>query len=192
MEARVSLSEDVARQKGAKRYILEWIQLHPIQVRHTCKRLLGETMSRDPECSFTTGTIEHTLTEMQRKGMIHYTGRGRRRGAFSINYLHPSIPADLINKAPQDEREKALKVKALVDGNYKSYIDEQGVLTESMEPEPEPEPKPAEEKPEEHNTGIVDEAKTETEVETEIPVLAVVKKEKGGVNLSITLNINLN
>ena len=190
--------------------VLAWMQAHPNACKNTNSTKLANYM---------TGQVKgkpvsraQVIAKLVRQNLLERIGT-KQNSTFYINYAHSKIPYDILDKAPEEEKERLRRriEQAVSTGGE---IDETGcVVTKSVKIEEEPEEKPEEEpeeeleeENEEDTTAVIklDEPEEEREEElttlepiasseepTKIPVNATITSTKDGLNLSLNININL-
>ena len=171
-----------------------WMQDNPTALRDTTLTQLAKM-----SC-YSLGTSEANakamLCKMRNNQMIIKTSVGKRRGKLYINYYHKDIPGYIVERAPQDIQDRVKTMKENLEKDQ--YIDEVGCIVTKGNNNCAPE-KCAEETEratsdasasEDEKEQISEKDTGETAKEISIPVL--VKRDNGGRNISLTININLN
>lgn len=194
--SRLELSDEIARQKSTQGKILEWMQTHPAQTKNTNAAQMAKTMSLGGMGS--PSALRQAICKMVNSQMLGRIG-SKRHAKFYINYLHKDIPPYVLENAPSDAKEMYEDIKkGLKEGQH---LDDKGCVVTKAESK--------EEKPKDEEESEVDEEKSEVEDKSEadeeypeleeiiehitaVPVAVRKKQENGSMNISITLNLNLN
>ena len=191
MNASVKFLPSTLKQTGTVGKILTWMQQHPNQCRKTSVAQLGRTFSMTGQVK--TLAAQAQIQKMVNAGMLQKLG-SKRRANFYINYFHPDMPGYILENAPAEEQERIEKTKTSLKENQ--YIDDDGCVvtpnaskTESNESEITiTENEPIEE------VNQAEEVKSSSDISeentTNVPI-KIVDTERG-LNISITLNLNIN
>lgn len=162
--------------------ILRYIQSHPKACERTNGRMLINGLLLNTRGEGSKSGLECRLSKLIHKGIVlkvGATGSGKgQRANYKINYYHPELPVGLLDLAPEEEKEKVEKclAKAKEQGGV---VDEYGAITVKKE---------AEEGDEEMcGNEVVEEEEKSKRKENMVEI----KKIKGGISLTINLNINL-
>lgn len=184
MDARVTLSPEVAYQESLEHKILRWIQSHQWLVNSTSCRGIA-ICAKIP--GYKTGTVQIAVQKMVNNQMLNRYGT-KRKGRFRINYLHRDIPQDILDNAPIEEKAAVAKIKARLAENQ--HLDEVGcVITETPS--------------ETHGEAPRSDETAEDDIDTvSAPIVAqkassepteqVIEVTKNGQPITITLTININ
>lgn len=171
------ISKDLLSQKSTKGLELEWMQEHPNQCRNTNISVMSKAMANDIGGSVS--NLRGRMQEMVNSQMITRFGN-KKRSNFFINYLHKDIPPYVLEKAPQEDRDARKMLEAGIKEGQ--TVDDVGCVVTDMNKELKKEDD-SEEYPELDE--IIEHISTE-------PVVVRQNKQTGSVNISITLNLNLN
>ena len=190
---RLTLSDDTMHQRSTVGKILVWMQEHPNLCKNTNAAAMAKTMN-----SAGVGRFDSLRQVVQRmvNNQILYRYGNKKRSNFHINYMHKDIPPYVLENAPESDR----KFREIAEGGLKDgqYIDDVGcVVTKNKkahEPKEEVTKKP-EQKPEGEKEEKSEERPELDEIVehfTAVPVMVRKDKSNGSMNISITLNLNLN
>ena len=192
--SKITFQESTLKQTGTAGKLLMWMQDNPTALRDTTLTQLAKM-----SC-YSLGTSEANakamLCKMRNNQMIIKTSVGKRRGKLYINYYHKDIPGYIVERAPQDIQDRVKTMKENLEKDQ--YIDEVGCIVTKGNNNCVPE------KCADGTEHVADDASVsedekeqisekdtgETAKEISIPVL--VKRDNGGRNISLTININLN
>lgn len=178
MDARITLSPRVAKQRSTYSHILSWMQEHTRALDNTNAKVLANSMSIE---GVKPKSIQQYIQRMVNNQMLHKYG-GKKRASYRINYLHKDIPPEVLESAPLAEK---LSVKRQI-GNMKSgqYLDDDGCIVTPM-----PDFTPEEQKSQEDQSTPAEavEAKPAETIEANVPLTV----SSDGKNLNITINLNL-
>lgn len=173
MEARV-INEGRNYNPHRRFDILKWMQeeqnKNPRAFKDTtAAAICNRYVMAHPECA--SQTIQGIFVKLIRNNFIIKHKTGGFRATFRINYLHPNLPRDFVEKAPDDDKKFIQSVADRVaekkeNGENVSVTTDGTIVTK---PEPTEEPKPE-------------------VVQTSVPVSI----EKDGKSFSITVNLNIN
>lgn len=188
--SKLELSDETAHQKSTQGKILEWMQKYPAQTKNTSAAQMAKTMELGGMGS--TSALRQAICKMVNSQMLGRIG-GKRHAKFYINYLHKDIPPYILENAPSDAKQMYEDIKKGLEKGQ--HIDGKGcVVTKAnsdkkSEDKEEPKEEPKEETKEEEEYPELDEI---IEHITAVPVAVRKKQENGAMNISITLNLNLN
>lgn len=129
-----------------------------------------------------------SFTRLVKNNVIIKYNRAHRRACFKINYFHPSLGDSFIQNASDEDKQeisKALEsLREKQENGENATIDEFGAITtKALDCKPEEPREPKE-------PGEPREPKEAKEKLQMVPVK--VEKTPNGINLSITLNLNIN
>lgn len=195
MEARITFKPSTLKQTGTIGKILMWCQDNPRFLKDTSISSLAGLISVSEGLGY--NNVKCMLTKMVNNQFLTRWG-GRRRSHFMINYYHKDIPGYILDRAPDDVREKVKAMKENLTKNQ--YITDEGCIV-TKPPVKKEEPKPVETKAEVKEDDETKEDATEPSVSvaTLVPpedvkteIATPVSVEKDGKNISITINLNLN
>lgn len=187
--SKLELSDETAHQKSTQGKILEWMQTHPAQTKNTSAAQMAKTMELGGMGS--ASALRQAICKMVNNQMLGRLG-GKRHAKFYINYLHKDIPPYILENAPSDAKRMYEDIKKGLDKGQ--HLDDKGCVVTKKDSE--------EEKPEDDDKSEY-EKKPESDEEypeleeiiehiTAVPVAVRKKQENGSMNISITLNLNLN
>ena len=182
MDARITLSPKVARQRSTYSKILDWMQKNPRALNNTNAKQLANTMRLE---GYKTKSIQLYIQRMVNNQMLQKYG-GKKRATYRINYLHKDIPPEVLESAPLEER---LSVKRQIGGMKQGqYLDDDGCIVTPPSSKDEGTAPEEQKSQEDQDTPVEAESDKSTDsFEANVPV----KVTTDGKNLNITININL-
>lgn len=173
---------------SVKRAIIKWMQQHPDKCKHTTIEAMITQAGRDLDIQ--KDSIRSCLTRGKRQGWVDWFGTKYSK-TIRVNYFHPSLPQEVIDNAPEEEKNHILEVFSRAE-EKNGTVGASGEITtveDSVEPSA-PDTAPVE-------LPIITEDRTiKEETEQALPVeeqtLPVeVKQTKHGTQITFTININL-
>lgn len=189
--SKLTLGEKLSHQESNITKILKWMQDNPRQCVNTSIPTMSHWMTG---VNLTENTKRQILTKMVREDIVHRVGTIRRSN-FTINYFHSKVTPEVRERASKEDKERIQRTLDILAKKTGSYINKSGcVITEKIKNE--------ERKEQPHKRSIKIETKEEqpepiqvkkfsSEAPEEKPAVQVIKN-KDGLSISITLNINLN
>ncbi len=176
MNATVVFRPSTLKQEGTVGKILRYVQDNPKFVRNTNIVLLTRLIC--DHYGMKSNTVRTTINKMLNNQMLLRHG-GKRHALFYVNYYQKDIPGYILERAPQDIQDKVKAMKANLKNDQ--YIDEVGCVVTKAKEAPKKEVKEPVE--------AVEEEPKETQ---NVVVPVEVKDDAKGLNLTITLNLNIN
>lgn len=179
MNASLHLTKEMSNQTSTIGKVLMWMQDNEKQLRNTNCTVLGKSIAL--ATGGNTDSIRMALQRMVNNQMIHRHGN-KRRSRFVINYYHKDIPGYVIERAPQDIKDKIKAMNNNLASNQ--YIDKVGdIVTKPTKLEETKEAEVVKEEP----------AEPKQEAQKQNVVVPVeIKDDAKGLNLTITLNLTIN
>lgn len=136
----------------------------------TSKKKLADRLNID---TMKPNSIRMTLIRMEELGIITKVGT-KQRANYSINYYHPMVTEEVIEKAPEDIKEEMKNRKANLEPGQ--YIDAYGCITTAVGT-----------KEKELSSTPDDKEDTPTSQQMSVPLTA----DFDGKSLNITINLNI-
>ena len=173
MEARV-INEGRNYNPHRRLDILKWMQQEQNKNPRVFKNATAKSicaMYRMARPGTTSSNLEGTFTKLIKDNYVIKHKTGGYRATFRINYLHPNLPRDFIDGAPEDDKKFVQSVADRVaekknKGENVSLTTDGAIVT---------------------MPNVADEPKPKV-IQTSIPVSV----EKDGQSISVTINLNLN
>lgn len=132
----------VTHQESYTTTILKWMQDNPAQTKRTTAARMARTMALGGVTKQSEKHIRMTIHNMCSRGMLSTVGgQGRAKKTFFINYLHKTMPKEVIDRAPEADirrHEKLAGVQLREEVKKEPAVEEPMVETESVEPTPVP------------------------------------------------------
>lgn len=109
--SRFKISKELTKHQPSNREkVLKWIQDNPKACKHTTYKKLSNIIFIP---GMTQKQVFDTLGALSRFQMLYYknhTGSNRGPKDIFINYVHSSLPKDILNNAPKEDIEEAQKL----------------------------------------------------------------------------------
>lgn len=174
--SKLTLSEQTAKQTSTLSQVLRWIQEHPRLCINTNIARLARQM---PSSIGAQNTKRMMLSNMVRNQVLTRFGT-KFNSRFLINYLHRDIPQEVLNNAPESEKETVKRIKTEVEQKKQTLTNEGVIVTPPKQEQTSEEIKPIK-TPTMNKETNMKQSKPEPTIQTS-------KKDK---QLTITININL-
>lgn len=163
--SRLTLSPEVACQKSLKTKILLWMQDNPKNCLSTNIKKMAIQMRGIGGTQNSRATSMHQMINSQ---MINRFGT-KHHSRFMINYLHKNIPKEVLENAPDEEKNRVREIKEGVKMN--ESISDEGCIIKKPAKQPEEQTQQA----------------TQTTVQPE----AIARFTPNTNQLTITINLNI-
>ena len=193
--SKLTLSESTRKQESCAMMILKWMQEHPTLCNHTSAPKMARMMTDIPRTQF---TKEQEVNKMIRQGLLHRCGNFKN-SSFVINYLHERVPDNIRANASEEDKKRIAHVMELVKDGGKVYPDGSYSTKEQLNHEAEHKKQLGKQKVPvatvEEPAVPVKVHKVSSDASEEKPTITApvtVKRDKDGLSISITLNININ
>lgn len=188
MEARVKFRQETLKQEGTVGKILRWLQDNPRYLRDTSANSLAKSMSLARLGS--EQNIRVTLYKMINNQMLTRVGT-KRRSDFIINYYHKDLPGYILDRAPQEMKDRVRRMKENLKSDQR--MTKEGVLVTkgTKEDVVEETLSPENSKTEEANLPK-EEVSSDASEENTTSVPVTITDTERGLSISITLNLNIN